>query len=78
MQVNGKIVVYNQEWTDYLGGYRYRTEGATRAADLGAVGALIRSVTDFSLYSPHTGSQVHQSCRACINRGLPHYPFTFC
>ena len=58
LQVSGKIVVYNQEWIDYLSGYIYRTQGATRAAQLGAVGALIRSVTDYSLYTPHTGSQV--------------------
>ena len=54
----GKVVVFNQPWTKYGDGYVFRNSGAARAAEFGAVAALIRSVTDYSIYSPHTGSQV--------------------
>jgi carboxypeptidase Q len=35
----------------------YRTEGADAASAVGGVAALVRSVTPFSLYTPHTGMQ---------------------
>jgi hypothetical protein len=35
---------------------RYRAAGPSRAAALGAVAALVRSITVRSLYTPHTGS----------------------
>lgn len=57
--VTGKIVVYNQPWRGYGGSYLYRTIGASEASKLGAVGALVRSITDFSIYSPHTGTQTY-------------------
>jgi len=56
-EVNGKIVVYNQGWVNYGHGYEYRNEGASRAANYGAVGALLRSVCPFSLNTVHTGGQ---------------------
>lgn len=58
LQVRGKIVVYNQEWTGYGDGYIYRNQGADKASAKGAVASLIRSVTDYTLYTPHTGQQV--------------------
>jgi len=53
--VAGKIVVYNQPWTDYGTSVAFRREGATVAAAKGAIAALVRSVTPRSIYSPHTG-----------------------
>jgi Zn-dependent M28 family amino/carboxypeptidase len=54
--VEGKIVVYNEPWEGYGRTVAYRTNGAVKAAELGAVAALVRSVTPVSLQSPHTGS----------------------
>ena len=60
--VKGRIVVYNQycDWVaspiDCYGlSVGYRTSGAAEAAKYGAVAALVRSVTGFSLATPHTG-----------------------
>ncbi len=55
-RVEGKMVLYAPPWMDYLRNVAYRRDGASRAAKLGAVAALVRSVTDRSLYTPHTGS----------------------
>lgn len=54
--VEGKIVLYAVPWMGYGETVRYRASGASRAADLGAVAALVRSATGRSLYTPHTGS----------------------
>ncbi len=54
--VQGKIVLYAVPWMGYGETVRYRANGASRAADLGAVAALVRSATGRSLYTPHTGS----------------------
>ena len=56
-EAKGKIVVYNEVFVDYGTTVAYREKGATEAAKVGAVASLIRSVTDFSIYSPHTGLQ---------------------
>jgi len=53
--VEGKIVVFNPPWEGYGRTVAYRGSGASRAASLGAVAALVRSVTPVSLQSPHTG-----------------------
>jgi carboxypeptidase Q len=55
-KVRGKIVVYNVPFTSYGATVQYRGNGASRAARLGAVAALVRSVTPVSLQSPHTGA----------------------
>jgi carboxypeptidase Q len=63
-QVRGKIVLYDvpmPAWSEEHGsGYgqvvAYRWAGPARAAALGAVGVLVRSVTARSLRTPHTGS----------------------
>jgi carboxypeptidase Q len=62
--IRGAIVVYNvamPKWSVEEGsGYgkivEYRSAGASRAAKLGAVAALVRSVTATSLSTPHTGA----------------------
>jgi hypothetical protein len=54
-KVEGKIVVYDMPWAGYGQTVQYRSGGASRAAKLGAIAALVRSVTGRSLYTPHTG-----------------------
>ncbi|HLK66160.1 MAG TPA: M20/M25/M40 family metallo-hydrolase [Bryobacteraceae bacterium] len=53
--VQGKIVLYNEEFRGYGATVVYRTTGASRAAALGAVAALVRSVTPLAMQTPHTG-----------------------
>ncbi|XP_053571206.1 carboxypeptidase Q isoform X2 [Bombina bombina] len=59
-EANGKIVVYNQPFVSYPETVQYRAYGAVEAAKVGAVASLIRSVTPFSINSPHTGWQDYQ------------------
>ncbi|XP_054158520.1 carboxypeptidase Q-like [Oppia nitens] len=58
-EVRGKFVVYNYDFVSYFESVQYREYGASRAAQYGAIGALIRSVTPFSINSPHTGGQTY-------------------
>jgi carboxypeptidase Q len=61
--VRGKIVLYTARMPEYDeekgSGYgetvKFRVAGPSRAAEAGAVGVLVRSVTARSLQSPHTG-----------------------
>jgi Zn-dependent M28 family amino/carboxypeptidase len=61
-RVEGRIVVFASEWGGGrpFEGYRrtvaYRGDGASAAARLGAVAALVRSATGRSIASPHTGA----------------------
>ncbi len=63
-KIKGRIVVFNAampRFSDTKGsGYRetvqYRSNGARWAAERGGVAALVRSVTAYSLDSPHTGA----------------------
>lgn len=54
-RVEGKIVLFAVEWMGYGRTVQYRSGGASRAAALGAVAALVRSATGRSLNTPHTG-----------------------
>ncbi|MEN6534429.1 MAG: M20/M25/M40 family metallo-hydrolase [Bryobacteraceae bacterium] len=54
--VEGRIVLYNAPFVSYGETVTYRSSGASRAAKLGAVAALVRSVTPYSLSTPHTGT----------------------
>uniref|UniRef100_A0A8C1P9N2 Carboxypeptidase Q n=1 Tax=Cyprinus carpio TaxID=7962 RepID=A0A8C1P9N2_CYPCA len=66
-EAKGKIVVYNQPFVSYGETVAYRASGASEAAKVGAVASLIRSVTPFSINSPHTGWQWYQP-------GVPQIP----
>ncbi|XP_032808817.2 carboxypeptidase Q isoform X1 [Petromyzon marinus] len=57
----GKIVVYNEPYVSYGETVKYRGVGASEAAKFGAVAVLIRSVTPFSIHSPHTGIQEYEA-----------------
>jgi len=67
-EVKGKIVLYDVAMPAYSeekgSGYGdvvpYRWAGASEAAKLGAVAALVRSVTAHSLRTPHTGSMGYE------------------
>ena len=58
-EVEGKIVIYNQNYVSYDDTVVYRVSGASHAAKYGAVATLIRSVTPFSIHSVHTGEMVY-------------------
>ncbi|XP_041843770.1 carboxypeptidase Q-like [Melanotaenia boesemani] len=59
-EATGRIVVFNQPFVSYGETVAYRAFGASEAARVGAVATLIRSVTQFSINSPHTGWQDYQ------------------
>ncbi len=54
-EVRGRIVLFDPPWEDYGKTVQYRACGADAAAKHGAVACLIRSVTDVSLATLHTG-----------------------
>jgi carboxypeptidase Q len=54
--VEGRIVLYDAPFVSYDKTVQYRSSGASRAARLGAVAALVRSITPRSLRDPHTGA----------------------
>ncbi|KAL3277356.1 hypothetical protein HHI36_012706 [Cryptolaemus montrouzieri] len=53
-RAKSKIVLFVPEYTTYGETVVYRSEAASAAAKYGAVAALIRSITPFSIASPHT------------------------
>ena len=55
-KVRGKIVLYNQTYQGYGTTSAYRFTGPSQAAALGAVAALVRSVTPLAMQIPHTGT----------------------
>jgi hypothetical protein len=54
--VQGRIVLFDAPFVTYGQTVLYRSNGASRAARLGAVAALVRSITPRSLRDPHTGA----------------------
>jgi carboxypeptidase Q len=55
-RVKGRIVLFNVPFTTYGETVPYRSDGPSRAAALGAVAALVRSVGPPGLRTPHTGA----------------------
>jgi carboxypeptidase Q len=60
-EASGKIVLFNVPFTTYSETVAIRTRGAVEAAKVGAVASLIRSVTPFSMQSPHTGAMSYSN-----------------
>ncbi|XP_035431690.2 carboxypeptidase Q isoform X2 [Spodoptera frugiperda] len=56
-KIKGKIVLYVPVFTRYGETVVYRSQGASKASAKGAIASLVRSITPYSLYTPHTGSQ---------------------
>lgn len=59
-KVKGKIVVFVPPWKGYGKTVVYRSNAASVASKKGAVAALVRSITPFSIGSPHTGHQNYE------------------
>ncbi|KAG0095932.1 hypothetical protein BGZ93_005243 [Podila epicladia] len=57
-QLKGRIVLYNKKYESYSIDVQHRTFGATWAQDHGAVAVLVRSISPFSLQTPHAGNSV--------------------
>ena len=55
-KVAGKIVLFNVPYEGYGKTVAYRVAGASRAARLGAVAMLLRSVGSLAMQTPHTGA----------------------
>ncbi len=54
-EASGRIVLFDPPWEGYGVNVRYRSGGASAAARHGAVACLVRSATDRSLGTLHTG-----------------------
>ena len=55
-KVAGKIVLFNVPYEGYGKTVVYRVNGASRAAKMGAVAVLVRSVGSLAMQTPHTGA----------------------
>ena len=62
----GKIVVYNEVYHGYGQTVVYRTNGASRAAALGAAAVLVRSITPLAMQIPHTGTMNYDEAQPKI------------
>jgi carboxypeptidase Q len=66
-EAQGKIVLFDVPWEGYGSVAIYRRDGASAAAEHGAVAALVRSATNVSLGTPHTGMMKYKD-------EIPHIP----
>lgn len=55
--VKGNIIIFVPKWEGYGKTVPYRRDAATVAAKRGGIAALVRSITPYSIGSPHTGWQ---------------------
>jgi carboxypeptidase Q len=60
-EARGKIVLFDEPFTEYTATRKYRSDGPSAAARVGAVACLIRSVASSSIRSPHTGALDYDS-----------------
>jgi len=65
-KIQGKIVVYNEEYRGYGPARVYRSSGASRAAAFGAVAVLVRSATPLAMQIPHTGEMSYDPAQPRI------------
>jgi carboxypeptidase Q len=71
-EAKGKIVLFDAPFTSYGQTVAYRVQGAIAASKAGAVASLIRSVTPYSLRTPHTGVMAYDSAV----KKIPHAAIT--
>src|SRR5580704_8776463 len=64
--VAGKIVLFNEVYKGYGQTSIYRTGGPSRAAALGAIAVLVRSVTPLAMQIPHTGTLTYDELQPKI------------
>jgi carboxypeptidase Q len=67
-------VLFDEPWQGYGKSVQYRARGADEAAKRGATACLIRSVTGFSLATPHTGIMHYADRADSAWRGVPRIP----
>ena len=65
-QAKGKIVLFDVAFTNYGATVAYRGGGESAAARVGAVAALVRSVTPYSMRTPHTGGMSYDTTVAKV------------
>jgi carboxypeptidase Q len=71
-EAKGKIVLFDAPFVSYGQTVAYRREGAIAASKAGAVASLIRSVTPYSMRTPHTGQMAYDS----TVKKIPHAAIT--
>jgi hypothetical protein len=64
--IAGKIVLFNEVYHGYGQTSGYRTAGPSRAAALGAIAVLVRSVTPLAMQIPHTGTLTYDESQPKI------------
>ena len=75
--INGKIIFFNRKmdptlintFQSYGGSVNQRTQGAAKAARLGAIGVIVRSMTTTLDDYPHTGSMYYDGLK--LNERIP-------